>query len=124
DDLSSDNDGDLNPERIERMSFDDDYAWTGSDGADSLDPSARVVWISECYLQVDYDGDGIAEWRKVTRAGNRTLRNEECDGPPFVSNNAIRLPHRFFGLSLADLAMQSQRISTDLWRSALDNIHL
>jgi hypothetical protein len=124
DDLSSDSDGDLNAERIERMSFDDDYAWTGSDGADSLDPSARVVWISECYLQVDYDGDGIAEWRKVTRAGNKTLRNEECDGPPFISNNAIRLPHRFFGLSLADLAMQSQRIGTDLWRSILDNIHL
>ncbi|MFM0101988.1 hypothetical protein PQR01_00370 [Paraburkholderia rhynchosiae] len=124
DDLSSDDDGDLNPERIERLAWDDDYAWTGSDGTESLDPSARVVWISECYLQVDYDGDGIAEWRKVTRAGNKTLRNEECDGPPFVSNNAIRLPHRFFGLSLADLAMQSQRISTDLWRSALDNIHL
>lgn len=124
DDISSDSDGDLNPERIERLAWDDDYAWTGSDGVESLDKSQRVVWISECYLQVDYDGDGIAEWRKVTRAGNKTLRNEECDGPCFVSNTTIRLPHRFFGLSLADLSMQSQRIGTDLWRSSLDNIHL
>lgn len=124
DDISGDTDGDLNPERIERLAWDDDYAWTGSDGIESQDPSARVVWISECYLQVDYDGDGIAEWRKVVRAGNRTLENEECDGPPFVSAKVIRLPHRFFGLSLADLAMQSQRISTDIWRAILDNMHL
>jgi hypothetical protein len=124
DDISSDTEGDLNPERIERLAWDDDYAWTGSDGTESMDPSGRVVWITECYLRVDYDGDGIAEWRKVTRAGGKTLRNEECDGPCFVSNTTIRLPHRFFGLSLADLAMQSQRISTDIWRAILDNMHL
>lgn len=124
DDLSSETEADLNPERIERLAWDDDYAWTASNGTENLDPSQRVIWITECYLQVDYDGDGIAEWRKVTRAGGKTLRNEECDGPPFVSCTTIRLPHRFFGLSLADLAMESQRIKTALWRGVLDNMYL
>lgn len=124
DDLSSDSDADLNPERIERLEWDDEYAWTGNEGTESLDPSQRLVWITEMYLPVDYDGDGIAEWRKVTRCGSVTLRNEECDGPLFVTNHTVRLPHRFFGLSLADFAMQSQRVGTDIWRALLDNMHM
>lgn len=121
--LSSDSDGDLNGERIQRMSWDDDYAWSGNDSVDNLDPTQRMVWVNEMYVQVDYDGDGIAEWRKVTRVGNTTLDNVECDGPAFVTWTPIRLPHRLFGLSLADLSMEAQRTKTAIWRGILDNIY-
>lgn len=124
DDISSDWNGDLNGERLERWSYDDDMAYTGEGGEISNDPSQRIVWITECYLQCDYDGDGIAEWRKVVRGGGVTLANEECDGPPFVSITPVRLPHRFFGRSLADLSMPAQRSKTALLRGLLDNMYL
>ena len=38
------------------------------DQASPIDPSQRVVWVTECFLKVDADGDGIPEWRKITRA--------------------------------------------------------
>jgi hypothetical protein len=124
DEINSDSNGDLNGERIEREAYDDDFAYAGDGGQISNDPSQRVVWITEAYLQVDYDGDGIAEWRKVVRGGGVTLANEECDGPPFVSITPIRRPHRFFGLSLADLAMDTQKIKTSIWRAILDNMYM
>lgn len=124
DQINSDSNGDLNGERIEREAYDDDFAYAGDGGQISQDPSQRVVWITEAYLQVDYDGDGIAEWRKVVRGGGVTLANEECDGPPFVSITPIRRPHRFFGLSLADLAMDTQKVKTSIWRAILDNMYM
>jgi hypothetical protein len=109
----------FNSERVERNDFDDDNAYQNND--DSLDPSMRLVWLTELYMQVDYDGDGIAEWRKIVRAGNQILENVECDGAPFAALIPIVLPHRFFGLSIADLGIEPQRLQTQLIRSMLDN---
>jgi soluble cytochrome b562 len=122
DDIASDDSGSDNGERIERASWDDEVPYLDTD--DSGDSSQRQVWITECYLRMDYDGDGIAEWRKVVRAGNQILDNEECDGPPFVSITPIPLPHRFFGLSIADLSMEIQKTKTSIWRALLDNLYL
>lgn len=86
------------------------------------DPSQREVWLTECYLPLDVDGDGIAEWRKITRAGDQILDNDEIDGPPFVSLCPVPIPHLFFGRSEADLAMPSQKTKTSILRNALDNL--
>ena len=124
DDLTSDDQGaDSNGEAVTRKSFDDENVFS-NDHDESTDKSARVIWITECYMPIDYDGDGIPEWRKIVRAGNQILENVECDGPPFVSITPIPLPHRFFGLSIADLAMESQRIKTSLLRSVMDNLYM
>ena len=109
-----------NTEFTERNSFDDDTSYQ-IDGNESVDPSMRLVWITEMYLQMDYDGDGIAEWRKIVRAGDQILENVECDGAPFAALIPILLPHRFFGLSIADLGIEPQRLQTQLVRSILDN---
>jgi hypothetical protein len=113
-------DGSYNTEFVERQSFDDDSINTNDEDY-SADPSMRSVWVTECYLRADYNGDGIAEWRKVVRAGNEILENEECDGAPFAALIPIILPHRFFGLSIADLGMEPQKLQTQLVRSVLDN---
>jgi hypothetical protein len=124
DDITSDDQGaNSNAEAVERKSFDDENAFSNTHD-ESTDKSARLVWITECYMPVDYDGDGIPEWRKIVRAGNQILENVECDGPPFVAITPIPLPHRFFGLSIADLAMESQRIKTSLLRSVMDNLYM
>jgi hypothetical protein len=121
DNISSDDmEGAYGTEFTERNDFDDDMS-TLVDNNDSIDPSMRLVWLTEMYMQVDYNGDGIAEWRKIVKAGDQLLENVECDGPPFAALIPITLPHRFFGLSIADLGIEPQRLQTQLIRSMLDN---
>lgn len=114
----------LNMERIERLQYDDELAYMASDTVQTLDKSQRIIWVTECYLRVDFDGDGIAELRKVVRAGNEILDNEIVDVAPFVSITPVPMPHKFFGLSVADLAMEGQKINTALLRGVLDNTYL
>jgi hypothetical protein len=111
-----------NGETIERMTFDDDY--DGQQDETVLDESQRRVWVKELYMRVDCDGDGIAELRKITRCGNAILDNEVCDEDPFVTICPIPEPHKFFGLSVADLAMSGQLTETALLRAVLDNTYL
>jgi hypothetical protein len=111
----------LNIERIERLAWDDEMAFLGPDVQTTPDESQRVIWVTECYVRVDFDGDGISELRKVVRAGNQILENEIVDCAPFVSITPVPMPHKFFGLSVADLAMEGQRIGTVLLRGMLDN---
>ncbi|HEX5539885.1 MAG TPA: hypothetical protein VFX01_08880, partial [Methylophilaceae bacterium] len=114
DDITSDDqENTFSSERIERASWDDETPYLNQDDY-SIDPSMRLVWLTELYMQVDFDGDGIAEWRKIVRAGNQLLENVECDGPPFAALIPIILPHRFFGLSIADLGMEPQKLQTQL----------
>jgi hypothetical protein len=110
------------PERMQRLQ--QNNGWGMNNSSPTSDPSQDLIWVSELYLQVDYNGDGISEWRKVVRAGNTILENEECDGHPFVSLTPIPLGHQFFGLSIADMAMESQKVKTAVLRSMLDNLYL
>ena len=117
---SDDAQGAYSGERIERLGFDDDMPYLNTQDT-SMDKSMRIVWVTECYLKVDADGTGIAGWRKIVRAGDQILENVECDGAPFAALIPIVLPHRFFGLSIADLGFESQKLQTQLVRTALDN---
>ena len=121
---SDDNATALNMERVERMSYDDELAYIQVEEQNSMDDTQRMVWVTECYIRVDFDGDGIAELRKVVRAGGQILENEICDVAPFVSITPVPMPHKFFGLSVADLAMEGQRVNTALLRGLLDNMYL
>lgn len=111
----------LDDERNER--FGDESFF---DGNTSLDASTREIWVYECYLLVDYDGDGYSEIRAVTVAGTQyaVLENEEVDDHPFVSLTPIRMPHKFFGRSIAELVMDIQKIKSTIWRQILDNMYL
>jgi hypothetical protein len=107
-----------------RFQFDDSGDVAPGGGANR---AMREVWVTECYARIDWDGDGIAERRKVTvaGAGEEILDNEAWDGPlPFVSLTPIVMPHRFFGLSVADLVMDLQLIKSTILRQILDNLYL
>lgn len=88
------------------------------------DKSMRKVKVYECYVRVDYDGDGIAELRKVTYVGNEILDNEECDRIPFEAITPVILSHKFHGLSVHDLISDIQLIKSTLMRGMLDNLYL
>ena len=90
----------------------------------SLDTSMDEIETFECYIRTDYDGDGIAELRRVFYAGNQILENEEADFIPFCSVCPIPMPHKFFGHSLADRVTDIQKIKTTVTRQMLDNLYL
>ena len=90
---------------------------------EAQDPDARQVWLEECYVHGNLDGDGPALF-KVMRAGGKILDREKVDANPFVDLASIPLPHQFFGWSPADLAMPHQKLKTSLKRSVLDNLYL
>lgn len=122
--LTDDDTGaELSPERVEREQYNNEDSYLTSTNSSS-DPSMTEVWVMEAYLQCDYDGDGIAEWRQVVKCGSTILSNKECDGPPFVALGSILLPHQFFGMCPADLAIESQKIKTSLKRAQLDNMYI
>lgn len=99
-----------------------------SDGeGEDLDPAMRKVWIAECYLRMDYDEDGYAEWRKVTVGGPTTnlilLDNEEADDHPFCTWTPFPFPHKLHGESLADKIIDIQDAKTALIRQTMDNLY-
>jgi len=122
DEIASDDSIDFGAEAATRRNFDSDST-VGNSGGD-VDPGMRKVWITECYIKCDYDGNGLAAWRKVVRAGVPILENVECDDHPIIGWCPVPMPHRLFGLCPADLAMQPQRIKTSLKRAQLDNVYL
>jgi hypothetical protein len=116
-------DSSMDGEALARRSL-EDTALTFEDDGDG-DDSQREVWLTDWYTQIDVDGDGIAEWRRILRAGNGVLlENEPCDGPPFASLCPAPLPHLFYGRSIADMAMPIQKLRTTIWRGLIDNMHL
>tara|TARA_R110001606_G_scaffold117173_1_gene246581 strand:+ start:2728 stop:4785 length:2058 start_codon:yes stop_codon:yes gene_type:complete len=92
---------------------------------DSTDPTMRNVLVTESYIRSDYDGDGVAEFRRVLAVGNgyHILENEECDEVPFAMLSPILMPHRAIGRSIAELVMDVQLIKSTLMRQLLDNIY-
>lgn len=95
------------------------------DETQSVDFSMQEIEIFECYIRTDADGDGMAELLKVTYAGmTEILDQEEVDHIPFASVCPIPMPHKFFGQSLADRAMDIQLIKSTITRQILDNLYL
>lgn len=103
----------------------DVLAWAGD--------AMRPVRVYECYVRVDYDGDGLPETRKVltggrgsgsilTRDGEPEI--EEWQGPPpFANLTPILMSHKFHGRSIAELVEDLARIKTIILRQFLDNIY-
>jgi hypothetical protein len=113
----------LNVEKVNRFSREDDLSYVATN---NLDPAMAKVWVAECYLKVDFNGDGIAEWRKVTLAGDggyEILSNEECDGHPFTAWTPYLQPHKLIGESMADKTMDIQLIKSTVWRENMDALY-
>jgi len=114
---------DFNPESLERFRAEDEAPFAAGPAPD---PALKEIWLTECYLPIDVDGDGVAELRKITLAGDpaqKLLDNEEIDCLPFRAWTPIPQPHKFFGLSLADLTMDLQLAQSTVLRQLLDNMY-
>ena len=116
--LPSNTDLEFSEERIAR------FDQSEQPDVQSMDITMEEVEVFECYLRADMDDDGIAELRKVVYAGHEILSDEEIDLVPFHSLCPIPIPHKFFGNSLADRAMDIQLIKSTITRQILDNLYL
>lgn len=90
---------------------------------DAFHKSNDRIALRDEYIRVDFDGDGIAELRRVLRVDTVILLNEEVEEVPFATLCPIPMPHKVFGHSLADRVVQEQKIGTVLWRQTLDNLY-
>ena len=111
-----------NNEEITRQRDIDEYPVDNA-----TDESTEKVLIYESYVKYDYDGDGIAELRKIISAGDdgsTILENMPCDNAPFVTVTPIPMPHRFYGRSISELVEDVQLTKSTVMRQLLDNMYL
>ena len=115
---------DFNTERLARYEFDDTHAIFSGYGLEgNTEEALREYWLHESFIKTDYDEDGIAELRKVCSVGSYVFSNEEVDNRPFVSLTPLKIPHKFYGLSVADLVMDLQLMKSTLMRNLMDNAY-
>lgn len=88
------------------------------------DPASQLVTLRTVFIRVDFDGDGIAELRRVRVGGDKILDNEEVEEVSYSYCSPVRMPHRHVGISYYDLLYDLQVIKTTLFRQALDNIYI
>lgn len=82
----------------------------------------------ENYIKIDFDGDNIAELRKICTLGPGHWpipgMNTPVDGRPFSAFCPDPEPHTLIGQSWADRTMDIQRLSSMVMRSTLDSLAL
>jgi transcription termination factor NusB len=112
----------MQSERFNRRGYDpNDYAdnW-------SQDVTNKRVLITEAWLRIDADGDGVAELRHLICAGvnYEVLVDEVTHCVPLSIFMVDLQPHVFFPISLAEDLIQDQDSQTVITRSILDNVAL
>jgi hypothetical protein len=120
-DESSDISTNFSPEYIARRRFGEE---TTPGQPDNSDPSQKLLLVSECSALVDRDGDGLAERRRIVKIGKRIYEDDYADHVPFAAICPTPMPYRFFGLSVADNAMTSQKTKSIIKRGMIDSLYL
>jgi hypothetical protein len=98
----------------------------------SINEAMRPILVTEHFIRMDYEGDGKVQLYKIKTGGEKNTVLKKNGKPdimafdyvPFAVAHADPIPHRFFGRSIADKTMETQRIKTVLQRDLLDNLYL
>jgi len=99
------------------------YSNTEMPGPVSAAERRRVLYV-EAWCHIDYDGDGIAELRRICTIGDNyeVVNNEPADSIPFAMFSCDPEPHVFFGSDIADLTKDIQRVKSAVLRGMLDSL--
>lgn len=81
---------------------------------------------AELFVRVDYDGDGIAELRRVCTIGpmHHVISNEPAHERPFAIYCPDPEPHTLLGQSWADRLMALQKMQSSIVRGVADSLAL
>jgi len=88
---------------------------------DSAQFQGEIIEVQKVFYLVDTDGDGVAERRRIIKAGSEILENEIFPTVPYAAGTSFLLPHRFWCLSMYDKLKQVQDTKTSFLRKTLDN---
>lgn len=94
-----------------------------ADGQDTLAWSNVKIEISDLYVMVDKDGDGIPQRRHVLKSGDTILDDEPFPMVPYAITSAILMSHAIVGMSRAELVLDTAEIQTALKRGIADNTY-
>ena len=99
--------------------------WSGAayDDASMLEANRNVA-VTECWMKIDRDGDGIAELKHFIVAGSIILHEEDCKYVPMASLSPFEIPYEFYGLSIADMTRSTTLTSTAILRGFVENTYL
>ena len=99
--------------------------WQGSVEQHEVPLEANInVNVTECWIEVDRDGDGIAELKHIMTIGNHIVYENDVEDIPLASIVPIDIPHEFYGLSMADFTRSSTLASTAILRGFVENTYL
>jgi len=90
----------------------------------SMSKSEDTVEVFESYTRLDMEDNGVGVLYKVIHSGNEILEKEPVDTIPFSSICPIPIPHKFYGLSVAETVQDIQLVRSTLTRNLLDNMYL
>jgi len=114
------NDITTSPEYMARHSYDSSQVSPQQSSAEH----DQLVEIYESYMNLEMDDSEIAVLHKITHSGNEILDIEPIDYKPFSAICPLPIPHKFYGLSIAELIQDVQLIRSTLTRNLLDNMYL
>jgi len=99
--------------------------WQGSVEQHEVPLEANInVNVTECWIEVDRDGDGIAELKHIMTIGNHIVYENDVEEIPLASIVPIDIPFEFYGLSMADFTRSSTLASTAILRGFVENTYL
>lgn len=102
------------------------YATDDDEIESSMDPSMRLVTVTEAYMKIDVDGTGRPALHRIIMGGGsyKLLSYEAVDESPFVDFQIDPVPHSFWGRSLHDVLKEDQDAATSVLRGILDNVSM
>ena len=107
-------------EYLARHAYDATDSYPNQNSADS----EKEIQVYESYIKLDMDGSGVSVLHKICHAGKEILDIEPIDYIPFSTVCPIPIPHKFYGLSVAETVQDVQLIRSTLTRNLLDNMYL
>lgn len=91
---------------------------------ESILDANQLVTLTECWMKVDRDGDGIAELKRFVISGEMIIEEEYVEEVSLASLCPIEIPYEFYGLSMADITRPSTLTSTAILRGFVENTYL
>ena len=102
---------------------------TGQNDSNIFDTVSRLdanqsYTITECWIRVDRDGDGISELKRFITSGDLIIEEEYVESVNVAVLCPIEIPYEFYGLSMADITRPSTLTSTAILRGFVENTYL
>jgi len=91
--------------------------------ADFGEWASQLILVTDLYVKVDYNQDGIAERRNIQKVDDHILVNEPFDHVPYAVGSAFITPHSVIGEGWGEQITDIAEVNTAITRGVLDNIY-